>query len=253
VDELGITHREWTFVKPAIIESRGLKANNHEEIKQRYPQLLAHPIFGNMTSGELFDYALRPEYIAKVDQYATVFTYFSNIITAEGAEYLSELYGYKGDFTDFISPRSYLEEFSKISFELADEYVRPIGGMSTIITTLEKKVEALGGKIYTSTEIKSLSEGRDGFVLTTPKLKVKSKKLIVATIPTQFRSITGSIAKRIKDTGQFNSIQPMSAFKGAAVYSSAWWEDMEVEGTPLQAGQKFISSSNCLGTSMPHR
>jgi phytoene dehydrogenase-like protein len=250
--ELGINHREWSFVEPSLIESRGVKANNHATIKQGYPTLRAHPFFGKMTSNELLSYACKPEHIANVDGYATVDTYFSNLITPEGAEYLSELYGYKGDYTDFISPKSYME-FTEMTLKLSDKYIRPTGGMSTIIATLKKKVEAMGGKIFTSTGIKSLFKEGTDFVLMTPKLRVNAKKLVVATPPAQFRTINGSTAKRIQDTAQFDSVQPIPAFKGAAVYANAWWENIRVAGSRVKPGQKFISHSNCLGISMAHR
>lgn len=250
--ELGITHREWSFVEPSLIESRGVKANNHEAIKQAYPTLRAHPLFGKMTSSQLLSHACKPENIANVDSYATVDTYFSNILIPEAAEYLSELYGYKGDYTDFIGPKSYME-FTEMTMKLSDKYIRPTGGMSTIISTLKSKVEAMGGKIFTSTGIKSLFKDGTNFVLMTPTLRVNSRKLIVATPPVQFRAINGSTAKRIQGTPQFDSIQPIPAFKGAAVYSNAWWENIRVAGSPVLPGQKFISYSNCLGISMAHR
>lgn len=252
VDELGISHTEWTFVEPSLIESRGIKASNREDIKNGYPALLANPVFGNMTSSELSSYAFSPENVAKADQYATVFNYFSNIITAEGAKYLSELYGYKGDFTDFISPKSYIE-FSEMSMTMSDEYVRPRGGMSSIIKELRKRVLKLGGKILTNTEIKRLGKRRGKFVLVTPNTRVKSNKIILAVNPEHLKKIKGRVARVIQESDQLHAIQPIPAFKGAAVYENAWWEDLQVAGTPVQPGQKFISYSNCLGTSMAHR
>ncbi|KAK3711825.1 hypothetical protein QZH41_008973, partial [Actinostola sp. cb2023] len=252
VKELGITQREWSFVEPSLIESRGVKANNHEDIKKAYPTLRAHPFFGKMTSSQLLSYACKPEHVANAGYYATVDSYFSNLITPEGAEYLSELYGYKGDYTDFISPKSYLE-FTEMTLKLSDKYLRPAGGMSTIIATLKQKVESMGGHIFTSTGVKSLTKENGMFIALTPSLRVRSKKLVVATPPVQFRKINGTIAKKIQKTAEFDSIQPIPAFKGAAVYSSAWWEKVSIGGAPVKPGQKFISHSNCLGISMAHR
>lgn len=250
--ELGITQREWSFVEPSLIESRGVKANNHEAIKKAYPTLKAHPKFGPMTSSQLLSYACQPHLVANADAYATVDTYFSNMITPEGAEYLSELYGYKGDYTDFISPKSYME-FTEMTLKLSDKYLRPTGGMSTIITTLKQKVEALGGNIFMSTGVKGIFDEGGLYVSLTPNLRVRSKKLVVATPPVQFRKINGTTARKIQNTDQFDSIQPIPAFKGAAVYSHAWWEGLKIEGSPVLPGQKFISYSNCLGISMAHR
>lgn len=252
VKELGITQREWSFVEPSLIESRGVKANNHEDIKKAYPTLKQHPIFGKMTSSQLLSQACKPENVAKADTYATVDSYFSNLITPEGAEYLSELYGYKGDYTDFISPKSYME-FTEMTLKLSDKYLRPTGGMSTIISTLKKKVESMGGNIFTSTGVKGIIQEEGFYVSLTPSLRVRSKKLVVAVPPLQFREVNGTIAKKIQRTAQFDSIQPIPAFKGAAVYSNAWWEKLYIGGSPVKPGQKFISHSNCLGISMAHR
>lgn len=205
-----------------------------------------------MTSSQLLSYACQPHLVANADSYATVDTYFSNIITPEGAEYLSELYGYKGDYTDFISPKSYME-FTEMTLKLSDKYFRPTGGMSTIISTLKQKVESLGGSIFTSTGIKGIFEEQGTYVSLTPNLRVRSKKLVVATPPVQFRKINGTVARKLQGTEQFDSIQPIPAFKGAAVYSNAWWEGLKIEGSPILPGQKFISYSNCLGISMAHR
>ncbi|XP_032219406.2 uncharacterized protein LOC116602233 [Nematostella vectensis] len=250
--ELEISHVEWSFIEPSLIESRGIVANNHEDIKKAFPYLKAHRKFGPMSSSELLSYALKPEHAANAESYATVNTYVSNHITHEGAEYLSELYGYKGDYTDFISPRSYME-FTEMSLKLADKYIRPVGGMSTIITVLKQRIEALGGKIYTSTAVKTIEREGDIYVLMTPSLRVQTPKLVIAVPPVQFEEINGSVAKRIHDSPQFRSIQPIPAFKGAAVYDKAWWESVNVAGKPITPGQKFISSSNCLGTTLAHR
>ena len=127
LSELGITHRDWSFVEPSIIESRGMTSNNHKSVKRGYTFLSSHPKFGRMTSSQLLSYACKPEHVRRVDEFATVDTYFSHFITHEGVEYLSELYGYKGDYTDFISPKSYME-FTEMTLKLDDKYIRPHGG-----------------------------------------------------------------------------------------------------------------------------
>lgn len=250
--ELGIKHREWSFEEPNLHESRGVVANNHESIKRGYPILKSHPVFGKMSSSQLLSHACKPEHMKEADSFATVDTYFSNYVTPEGAEYLSELYGYKGDYTDFISPKSYME-FTEMSLTLADKYIRPLGGMSTIIKVLQQKVENLGGKIYTSTDVKSIEKSSNLYNLITAKLSVQSKKLVVGLSPLEIERVNGSVAKRLQDTPELKSIQPIPAFKGAAVYDSAWWEKVNVAGTPIIPGQKFISYSNCMGTTMAHR
>ena len=254
LNQLRIPHADWIFVEPNLYESRGIKANNPDDIKQGYPSLLSDPVFGNMTRGELFSYLLEPDRLLKAKEYATAKTYASNLITAEGQKYLADLTFHKGEFNSFVSPASFIE-FVTMLENLSGKYVRPKGGMSTIILHLRKAVEAMGGKIFLNTEVKSLSRTRNNkwFAIKTSKISVNTKKLIIATTPEQLKSIRGSIAKRIQEAEQFTSIQPIPAFKGAAVYEHAWWEDLEVAGTPVKAGQRFYSNSNCLGLSLAHR
>ena len=202
-----------------------------------------------MTSSEMLNYACDG---ANENAYATVDTFVSHRVTPEGAEYLSELYGYKGDYTEFISPASYLE-FTEMSLRLSDKYIRPVGGMSAIVDALRERVEKLGGKIYTSTGIRSIDKELDSYILVTHQLKVKAKKLVIGVPPLQFEKVNGTIAQRLRLDPVFQSIQPVPAFKGAAVYSRAWWENVDVAGRPIKSGQKFISYSNCLGTTMAHR
>ena len=247
--ELGIQHYEWTFVDPGLIESRGVWADNKEDIKQAFPALLKSK-YGHLTSGQLLDYACQG--VPDKNVYATVDTFVSHRITPEGAEYLSELYGYKGDFTEFVSPKSYIE-FTEMSLQLSDTYIRPIGGMSVIVDALVKKVKETGGNIYTSTSVKSIDREGGKYVLTTPNLVVRADKLIIGVPPVQFGQVNGSVAKRIQTDPVFRSILPVPAFKGASVYSSAWWEKVKIVDRPLKPGQKFVGNSNCLGSTVAYR
>ena len=247
--ELGIRHYEWTFVDPGLIESRGVWADNKEDIKQAFPALLKSK-YGHLTSGQLLDYACQG--VPDKNVYATVDTFVSHRITPEGAEYLSELYGYKGDFTEFVSPKSYIE-FTEMSLQLSDTYIRPIGGMSVIVDALVKKVKETGGNIYTSTSVKSIDREGGKYVLTTPNLVVRADKLIIGVPPVQFGQVNGSVAKRIQTDPFFRSILPVPAFKGASVYSSAWWEKVKIVDRPLKPGQKFVGNSNCLGSTVAYR
>ena len=138
-------------------------------------------------------------------------------------------------------------------FDLSGKYYRPHGGMSTIIDVLLDEVKAMGGKIYTNTEVQSITKEDGIYILLTPNLRVRADKLVVATPPGPFRKIKGHTAKQIQRTPQFDSILPMQAFKGAAVYKTPWWENVTIGDTIIKAGQQFVSSDNCIGASLAHR
>ena len=239
-------------MKPSLQESRGIKANNHESLKKAYPNLKSHPLFGNMTSHELLNYALKPEHVAKASNFATVNRYFSHHITPEGTTFLSELYGFMGDFKEFTSPESFIE-FEKETKHFSWQYVRPEGGMSEIIQNLAKKIVDMGGKIYTRSPVKRLEKKDEHYILITSQRQVRSRKLVVALTPKHIENVEGNVTERIKSTAQLLSIQPIPAFKGSAVFDKAWWENVTLAGTPVVQEQLYISCSNCLGTSFVFR
>lgn len=208
-----ISHEEWSFVEPTLHESREVTSDNSKDIKKAYPMLKANPKFGNMSSGEMWDYLLTPENLEKSKKFSTVFTYMSNTLTSEGAYYLADLSGYKGDITEFISPTHYIE-FVKLGYSLSDTYVRPHGGMSAIIDKLHEEVQNYGGRIFLNDRVMFISKRRSKYYLRTANHKVVAKKLVVATPPKPFYNIKGTVASKIKESAQFQSIQPIPAFKG---------------------------------------
>ena len=247
--ELGIGYRDMLFKSPSLQESRGTKANNHEALKRGYPNLVSHPVVGNMTSGQLFSYALKQEHVANASNFATTASYFSHYITPEGMAYLSELWEFKGDYQEFIDPMSYIE-FLKDSEELSGDYIRPPRGMSEITKHLADRVVSMGGKIFTNSPVKQLIKKHSRYFLITPMMKARAKKLVIALTPLQIQQLEGDIAERIKHTAQLNSIKPLPAFRAIAVYATSWWENITIAGTPVSQGRNFISFSNCMGNSI---
>lgn len=67
-----------------MYESRAITSDNTKDIKLGYPSLLSHSVFANMSSGEMWDYLLRPENRAQSSEYSSVFSYMSNMLTSEG-------------------------------------------------------------------------------------------------------------------------------------------------------------------------
>ena len=243
--ELGISYHQLNFTKPGLHESRGTKANNSETLKKGYPNLLSHPVFGNMTSGQLLDFAMKPEHVATASNFATTSSYFSHYITPEGMAYLSDLM-FKGDFEEFINPESYIE-FLKNSKLILGKYVRPPGGLSEIPRALSKRIVSLGGNIFTNSPVKRLIGKRGHYFLITPMMKARAKKLVIALTGSQIQKVTGNVAERIKQTAQLKSIKPIPVFRAAAVYGTPWWKKATIAGTPVVKGRMFSSYTNCVG------
>lgn len=237
---------------PYLYESREIVADNTEDIKAAYPALKANTQFGNMSDGELWDYILKPENVAQTKDFATFNTYLSNMITSEGAKYIMNMGFHKGETQDIVQPKAYLE-WIELNNHLSGKYFRPHGGMSAIIDSLHREINARGGKINTKAEVKSIEREGSFYILRTPDHRVTVKRLVVAVPPTPFKKIKGKVARRIQRTPQFDSILPMPAFKGVALYATPWWEDVKIGKDTIKAGQQFVSQDNCVGASLAHR
>lgn len=194
-------------------------------------------------------YAFKDEYVSTAPLFPSVDSYMSYYLTPEGAEFLSEGYGFKGDYTESINPAAYIEY---LKLPISGNHQRPLKGMSEIIDALVSSVRLYGGTLYKNSEVSSIEKVKTKFILATKKLTVSAKKLVVATHPVAFMKIKGSVAEEIHREPAFQSITSMPAFKGAAVYKEAWWTNSTVTNLTLEPRQKFISNSNCLGVTLPH-
>ena len=125
--------------------------------------------------------------------------------------------------------------------------------MSAIIVALEKSAKMLGAKIYTKSKIASIDKNCNSFVLKTATgEKITADKLVIAVPPGSFKKIGGSVARKIQMAEAFKSIKAFPAFKAAAVYPRAWWEDITDESKRLYPMERFLSNSECLGWTLAH-
>ena len=237
-----------------MIKSRGIAADNEEDIKEGYPALKANPKFGNLTRRELYKYLLKPENVAKAKTYATFYTYTSNMITTEGLKYLEGLTRHNSQYQMFVGAYQYIRNaLDRRGPPVSGEFYKPHGGMSSIINGLYKNIKAFKGKIYTNAEVLSISKENHHYIIKTSNLKVRAKKLVVATPPKQFHKITGRIAKMIQKTAQFKSFVTIPAFKAASVYKTPWWENVKIGDTFVKADQYFVSTDDNLGGSLAYK
>jgi len=205
--------------------------------------------FKNMTRNEMASYAFRDEYVSTAPSFASVDSYMSYYLSPEGAEFLSDAYGFKGDYTEPINPAQYIEY---LKLPISSKHQRPLKGMSEVVDALVSSVQLHGGLLYKNSEVSSIEKIETKYIITTLKLAVSAKKIVIATHPVAFMKIKGEVAEKIHREPAFQSIFSMPAFKGAAVYKEAWWNNSMVTNLTLEPMQKFISNSNCLGATMPY-
>ncbi|KAK2555026.1 Tryptophan 2-monooxygenase [Acropora cervicornis] len=231
--------------KTRYFEVRGVFGKNLTALKATaFPTLNITPTVKNVSQ-------------ANSANFYTAGSFLSSYLSPEGAKYFETLYGFKGSYMQKINPESfktYLKETVDDEVQGHDD-ARPKKGLSEGIDKLNHSVQNLGGKVYLSETVTSVSKDGSMFVVQTMKQKVKANKTIITTGPTALKKMTGDVIRSITDHEIFQSVVGVPAFFGAAVYSSAWWEDMKVLQIKDsdQALPMFDSSSNCLGITMPYR
>ena len=115
-------------------------------------------------------------------------------------------------------------------------------------------MQSRDGKFYLKETVTSVDKTGDKFVLQTTNFTVKASKTAISAGPTAVKKIKGDVIQNITDHEIFKSIVSVPAFYGAAVYENAWWNDSisVLKNNSLQPLDMFISSSNCLGITMPY-
>ncbi|KAJ7372521.1 hypothetical protein OS493_019030 [Desmophyllum pertusum] len=192
-------------------------------------------------------------------QFSTADTFLSNELSPEGAELMENAYGFKGDYMQKINPfsyRTYLEKKLHVLQNHGDNG-RPLKGMNDSITILKQKVEHQGGIIYLKETVTAIDKRVDGFVIQTKNFAVKANKTVITPGPGALKMIKGDVIQNITDNEIFKAIVSVPAFQGAAVYKDAWWNDTIAHVAQMNDSQQplemFISTSNCLGVTMPYK
>jgi len=199
----------------------------------------------------MIDYLCKPEHLSQIHNFATFETFQHHFLTPEGSRFYFDVFGYDGDLKG--SPEGVVEYYKQLN-ALTGKEIRPLKGMSAFIEAVASSAKDLGAKIFAGNDYKILSIDKqmDSFVLKTPKHEVKSAKLVIAAPPVPFSHVSGSVAARIQQESAFQSILARPAFKGAAVYPKAWWEEFTSDKYRLYPMERFLSNSDCLGWTVPH-
>ena len=179
------------------------------------------------------------------------------LLSPEGVKWMTDAYGLKGGYIEKINPKSYIELLKKTLQYLDSDDIdlRPKGGMSTLVENLISRVRNLNGTIYLQETVTSVSKRGNSFVLLTSNFTVQANKTVLTSAPEALKEIKGDVMQNITNNDIFKSIVSVPAFRGAAVYPTAWWNDPVAlqKNNSLQNLQMFISNSNCLGITMPYK
>ena len=254
---LGILADSWVR-KIHRVEARGVFADSFDSLKSKaFPTLLNRAPMNSKTLEQTaaFIYDAARNY----SQFSTAETFLSYELSPEGAKLIEQTYGFMGDYMQAINPlsyRRYLEKKDVVIHENSrNDDRRPMNGMSEFITALVENVQDRGGKIYLNEAITSIDKREDKFVLQTTNFYVKANKTVITAGPAALKKITGDVMQNITGHDIFKSIVSVPAFHGAAVYENAWWNDSIAgqKNNSLQPLEMFISSSNCLGITMPYK
>lgn len=237
------------------VEARGRYASSFDSLKPKAFPTLPDRAPTNKTTADIVKFISSNK--RNYTQFSTAETFLSYELTPEGTKFIADAFGFKGDYMQEINPdsyRTYLEHQEYLTNNNGDD-ARPTKGMSELITELRKKVENLTGRIYLEETVTAVDKIEGKYVLRTTRRTARANKTIITVGPAALKKIKGDVILNITYHEIFNSIVSVPAFFGAAVYDRAWWNDTTAaqKKNVLQPLNMFISSSDCLGITMPYK
>ncbi|XP_015771742.1 PREDICTED: uncharacterized protein LOC107350045 [Acropora digitifera] len=187
--------------------------------------------------------------------YSTAGDFLSDYLSPEGRELLEDAYGLNLNNRLYdVNPESYKKYLQE---EVSDEKerrrdTRPREGLSQLIRKLKGEVSNLNGSIYFPETVTSVMKDGSKFILQTTNRTVRASKTVLTVGPTALKDMTGDVIHNITNHKILRSIVSVPAFFGAAVYQTPWWKD-SIAVNKMSDKDMFISSSNCLGITMPYK
>ena len=235
------------------VEARGVYAKDFDSLELKaFPTLSDNPLMSNATIQK----TARDLQNKNANNFSTAGTFLSGYLSPEGAKLMEDVYGFKGGYMEAINPKSYKKYLGeRVDEDAVEDDDRPPRGMSEMIEQLDLKVRYFNGTIFLQEAVTSISKKGDKFVLLTTNFTVEAKKTVLAVEPPALKKLSGDVIQSITSHDIFKSIVSVPAFSGAAVYPTAWWNDSVAaqKNNSLEPLQQFISSSYCLGITMPYR
>jgi len=160
----------------------------------------------------------------------------------------------------YATKRNYGEESTLFAYELNEalsndsyDYYRPPGGLSDIVSALERSAKRLGVKMFAREKVNAIRRKGKIFTVDTNSFTVSARKLIIAVPSTPFEEISGDVPADITKNVFFKAIFAKSSFKAVAVYSYPWWENItSLHNLTLKPFERFFSAASCLVSIMPY-
>ena len=239
-------------IKNAHWAARGVFVSNTQALKeQAFPTLLSGP-FANMTLSEMMKYAWMNITREKTLEFPSYDDFVCHQLGSEGCEFYMARYSikrnYGEDSTFSVYERN--EAFSDLSYD----FLRPPGGLSDIVSALERSAKRLGVKMYAREKVKTIHRTGNNFAVDTDNFTVSARTLIIAVPSTPFEEISGDVAEDIQRNVFFEAILADSSFKAVALYSYPWWENItSLHNLTLKSFERFFSAASCLVSIMPYR
>ena len=239
-------------IKNAHWETRGLFVSSTQALKeQAFPTLLPGP-FANMTLSQMMKYAWMNMTREKTLEFPSYRDFVCHQLGSEGCEFSMAMYAAKRKYGEESTLSVY--ELSETSSNESYDYYQPSGGLSDIVSALERSAKRFGVKMYTMEKVKAIHRKGNIFAVDTDNFTVSARKLIIAVPSSPFEEISGDVAADIKRNVFFEAILGDSSFKAVAVYSYPWWENItSLHNLTLKPLERFFSTASCLVSIMPYR
>ena len=240
-------------IKEAHWEARGVFVSSTQSLKeQAFPTLLSGP-FANMTLSAMMKYAWMNITKEKAIEVPSYREFLCQQLGSEGCEFYMASYAIKRNYGGEDSTFSAYELLTA-SNNYSYDYYRPPGGLSDIVSALERSAKRLGVKMYASEKVKAIHRKGNIFTVDTDNFTVSARKLVIAVPSNPFEEISGDVAADITKNVFFEGILPDSSFKAVAVYSYPWWENItSLHNLTLKPFERFFSTASCLVSIMPYR
>ncbi|XP_020627217.1 uncharacterized protein LOC110064503 [Orbicella faveolata] len=238
-------------IKDVHWEARGVFVSSTQALKeQAFPTLLSGP-FANMTLSEMMKYAWMNITREKTLEFPSYRDFVCHQLGSEGCEFYMARYAIKRNYGEESFLGVY--ERSEASSNSSYDYYRPPGGLSDIVSALERSAKRLGVKMYARENVKAIHRKGNIFTVDTDNFTVSARKLIIAVPRTPFEEISGDVAADIKRNVFFEANLADSSFKAVAVYSYPWWENItSLHNLTLKPLERFFSGASCLVSIMPY-
>ena len=160
-------------IKDTHWEARGVFVSSTQALKeQAFPTLVSGP-FANMTLSEMIKYAWMNITREKTLEFPSYEDFVCHQLGSEGCEFYMARYAVK---------RNYGEESTLFRYELQEafrnfsyDYYRPPGGLSHVVSALERSAKRLGVKMYAREKVKAIHRKGNIFTVDTNNLQCRAE------------------------------------------------------------------------------